>query len=151
MLVVGPPFHWQIAAYLIQFLTLPFPAFALSFLLRGLEWHFRLVLDMYKEFQTITSTLKRHLQTASLLLYKRTLIQNGFYPRCVLKYCHPALHYCILKIRRRWSISCSPFRHMLCPIDVLDVSLFYLAFFCFFEHGHSCRSFQVSAAGWYVY
>ena len=34
MLVVGPLF--QIAAFLVQFLALPFPAFALSFVLGGI-------------------------------------------------------------------------------------------------------------------
>ena len=39
MLVVGPLFH--IAAYLVQFLALPFPAFALSFLLGGIGMVFQ--------------------------------------------------------------------------------------------------------------
>ena len=39
MLVVGPLF--QIAAFLVQFLALPFPAFALSFLLGGIGMVFQ--------------------------------------------------------------------------------------------------------------
>jgi hypothetical protein len=39
MLVIGPLF--QIAAFLVQFLALPFPAFALSFVLGGIGMVFQ--------------------------------------------------------------------------------------------------------------
>ena len=53
---------------------------------------------------------------------------------------------------RRWSINCPPFRHILFPINILlVVSLSCVTFPSHFEHNHSCRSFQISTAGWYVY
>ena len=45
MLVVGPLF--QIAAFLVQFLALPFPAFALSFFLGGIGMVFQVSIILY--------------------------------------------------------------------------------------------------------
>ena len=45
MLVVGPVF--QIAAFLVQFLALPFPAFALSFFLEGIGMAFQVSINIY--------------------------------------------------------------------------------------------------------
>jgi hypothetical protein len=50
MLVVGALF--QIAAFLVQFLALPFPAFALSFTLGGIGIVFQVGI-IYKEIQAI--------------------------------------------------------------------------------------------------
>ena len=62
------------------------------------------------------------------------------------------IHSNVLTIYRGWSISCSPFRHTLCPINnVLVVSFSCLRFHSRLGHVYSCRSFQISTAGWYVY
>jgi hypothetical protein len=73
MLVVGPLF--QISAFLVQFLALPFPAFALSFALGGIGMVFQVsIIYIFKGLQAIISLLIRmHLQMASLRLFKRTL------------------------------------------------------------------------------
>ena len=76
MLVVGPLF--QIAAFLVQFLALPFPAFALSFALGGIGIVFQVCIILYidKDIQAITFLLIRsrmHLRMVSSRLFKRTL------------------------------------------------------------------------------
>ena len=67
MLVVGPLF--QIAAFLIQFLELPFPIFALSFGLGGIGRVFQVSIYTYiyirEELQPNNYPSRMHLRMAS--------------------------------------------------------------------------------------
>ena len=74
MLVVGPLF--QIVAFLVQFLELPFPIFALSFGLGGIGRVFQVGI-IYPSKITINNYRSRmHLRMPSSRLFKMTLNTN---------------------------------------------------------------------------
>ena len=150
MLVVAPLF--QIAAFLIQFLALPFPIFALSFGLGGIGRVFQVghifYLYRWRITQPITyliTVFRMHLRMVSSRLFKKTLntslalfrlltvkffLSNTFNPKTDITH---TIHRC-------WSISCSTFRNILCSIDILVLSLPYLALPSHLECYPSCRS-----------
>ena len=128
MLVVGPLF--QIAAFLVQFLAPPFPAFALSFVLGGIGMVFQV---SYKELRAMLSLLTRSrmpLRMASLQFFKKT--RNIKWVAYMLHMVHLFLNMLLQQtnvICRRWSISRSPICHLLRSINIaLVASLSYLAF-----------------------
>ena len=71
MLVVGPLF--QIAAFLVQFLALPFPAFTLSFALCGIGTVFQVGIIYLEGIMSLLTCSRMHLRMASSRLFKRTL------------------------------------------------------------------------------
>ena len=137
---------------LFNFLDFPFPLSLYPLLSVESVWYFRLALYIYITTGDHNHFNRMHLRMASSRLSKRTLNT---------KWVLSTLHMVILSsystsirltIHRRWSISCTPFCHILCPItNILVVSLSCLVYFCPLEHGHSCRRFQISTAGRYVY
>ena len=141
MLVVGPLF--QIAAFLVQFLALPFPAFALSFALGGIGMVFQV---SYKELHAKISfmTLSRMpLRMASLQLFKKTrnIKWVAYMLHMVRLFPNTPLQQTDVNRRRR-SVSRSPICHFLRSINIILVPSFsYLAFTSRLEYGHSCRSF----------
>ena len=143
MLVVGPLF--TIAAFLAQFLTLPFPAFALSYALGGIGMVFQV---SYQDLQlaatiSLLTRSRMPLRMASLRLFKKTL--NIKWLVYMLYTVHlfsntPLQHTDV--IRRCWSINRSPIRHILRSINhPLVASLSYLTFTSCLQHSYSCRSF----------
>ena len=151
MLVVGPLF--QIVAFLVQFLALPFPAFALSFALGGIGMVFQV---SYKELQAIIALLTRSrmpLRMASLRVFKKTRNIKWVVYMLHMVYLFPNTPLQRTDVfHRRRSISRTPIRHLLRSINiVLVTSLSYLAFTSRLEFGRSCRSFQVPTPGRYAY
>ena len=145
MLVVGPLL--QIAAFLVQFLHLPFPIFALSFGLGGIGRVFQVSIIYYISVKNYDQwyRYRMHLRMASSRLFKKTLNINWALYRQHMVQLFPNNPFQkqnkktkVFTIHRRWSISCSSFRNLLFSINVLVVSLPCVAFP---SHLESCPSY----------
>ena len=88
----------------------------------------------------------------SLRLFRMTLNTRwvSCTPHMVQSFSNPPTQLTNI-ILRCWSINRSPFCHIHRSNRALVVSLSYFAFPGYFEYGHSCRSFQIPTAGWYVF
>jgi hypothetical protein len=137
MLVIGPLF--QIATFLVQFLALRFPTFALSFALGRIGMVFQV---SYKELQAKISILtpsRMPLRMASLRLFNMTLNIKwvATYGTLVLQ------HATSIQTDVGVGTLAAPLSatyYFAQSTFVLVASLSYLAFTSHLEYGHSCRS-----------
>ena len=151
MLLLGSLF--QIAAFSIQFLEPSFPLFVLSFGLGGIGIAFQVSIHRQRKrvgnnardpsLPSFFLSSRMRLRTASLQLFK--MILNIKWVSYMLHMVHPfpqCLSFIRLTlIRRRWSISRSPFRYLLLSTsNAMVLPLSYIPFLGSFQHCHSCGS-----------
>ena len=134
----------RLQRFLSNFLNSPFRFSLYHSVSVELEGYFRLALYIHEKSQTnnivLLGCICEWLHRDSS---KRLWIQTGLYTGCIRYSNSPILQpkrLIYFTIHRRWSISCSTFRNILCSINLLVLSLSYLAFPSHLEHCSSCWS-----------